>query len=82
MLVRLTSGRARRCHTENLVGCSFIIEGKSGEGKKTTLFLILEWTSSFHLQVLLPIRPGSFLVPTWSNRDCHGAVKMSQKVVM
>lgn len=81
MLVRLTGGWARRCCMESLMGCSFIIEGKSGEGKKTTFFLILEWTSSFRLQLLLHIRPGSSRVPTWSNWDCHGAMKLSKKVV-
>ena len=41
MPVRLISRQAREHHPENSVGYSFIIKGKSGEGKKTTFFLIL-----------------------------------------
>ena len=41
MLERDISRQERACHPENLVGYSFIIEKRRGEGKKTIFFLIL-----------------------------------------
>ena len=41
MLEREISRQERVCHPENLVGYSFIIEKRRGEGKKTIFFLIL-----------------------------------------
>ena len=59
----------------------FYNQRKSGEGEKITFFLILEQMSSFHHQFLLHVGKGSFLVPTWSNWDCHSTMEMSKKAV-
>ena len=63
-----------RCCPKNLASCSFINPRRKGEGEKTTFFLILEERSSFHHQLLLHVRQGSFLVPTWSSQDCHSVM--------
>ena len=54
-----------------LSGLRFYNQRKSGEREKTTVFLILEWTSSFHRQLLLHV--GWF--------PCPYIVKPSKKIV-
>ena len=68
-----------RCCPKNLASCSFINPRRKGEGEKTTFFLILEERSSFHHQLLLHVRQGSFLVPTWSSQDCHSVMAWTKR---
>ena len=60
---------------QELSGLQFYNQRKSAEGKKTTFFLILEYMSCSHHQLLLQDEQGGFLVPTWSSQDCHGTMK-------
>ena len=53
---------------------------KSRKGE-TTIFLLLEQTLHFHDPFLLHVGRGSFLGPTRSNWNCHGAMEMSKKEV-
>ena len=75
--MRDTSGQARGYHPENLVGYSFIIKGKVGRGKRPPSSLFFESSiinSSYTLG-------GGVFDPIWPNRDCHGAMEISKKVV-
>ncbi|KAM9089926.1 olfactory receptor 8K5-like [Megaptera novaeangliae] len=59
---------------------SFLIKGKVRRGKRPpSSFLNRHQTSIISSSSTLG--GGSFLVPTWSYWDCHGAVEMGQKVV-
>lgn len=47
--------------------------------EKPIFFLILEGTSSLHQSLPPPHGCGSFLVPTWSDWCCHGAIEIVKR---
>ena len=69
--MRFTSGWARGCLPKNLVGYSFIIEGKEGRGKRPSSSSLFE-SSIINSSDMLG---GGVFDPVWPIQDCHGAME-------